>query len=531
MPRGACLSSSDKAMFAKGSYDKPFLHDNKELLSRLKQCTNLPTPPGVAAKIIELGQDPEVRMASLADAVSLDPALTAKIFRVANSPLYGHKRKTENLRQAVTLFGLNGTLSLALSFSLLRTFSGPNDEGMNYNLFWRRSLAVATCCRAIGSRAVTVSKLSPEDLFLSGLLQDIGMLALDRAVPGLYRNLGSAQLDHARVQAVEQAALGADHAEVGAWLLESWNFPQHLVYAVAGSHDPDTPAIGEEYRSLARCAAVSGNIAEIFWREDYEQTSRDAADMAENLLGMDRETLRDIFASLAAELQQTAALFNLVLGDGKHIEYILDQAKEILMLRNLQSVRHSAELKKQTESLASRTRELEEETQRDSLTGLYNRAFLDQACDQEFKNAKNHNWPLTIVFLDVDHFKRVNDTHGHYAGDEVLRATARLLKVNTRESDFVTRYGGEEFVLLLPGTGREGARIACNRLISAFRNTEHDIGKKTKVTVTMSVGVAVMDKESQFEKPEDLLRAADRALYTAKQEGRNRWVLYGDAST
>ncbi len=518
-------------MLPEDSYNKPFLHDNKELLSRLKQCTNLPTPPGIAAKIIELGQDPDVRMATLADAVSLDPALTAKIFRVANSPLYGHKRKTENLRQAVTLFGLNGTLSLALSFSLLRTFSGPNDEGMNYNLFWRRSLAVATCCRVFGGRSGTVAKLSAEDLFLSGLLQDIGMLALDRAVPGLYKDLGRAQLDHARVQAVERAALGADHAEVGAWLLESWNFPQHLVYAVAGSHEPDTPAIADEYRSLARCAAVSGHVAEIFWRDDYQQTSRDAADMAQNLLGMDRETLQDIFASLAADLQQTAELFNLVLGDGEHIEYILDQAKEILMLRNLQSVRHSAELKKQTESLASRTRELEEETQRDSLTGLYNRAFLDQACDQEFENSKKHNWPLTVVFLDVDHFKRINDTHGHYAGDEVLRATARLLKANTRGSDFIARYGGEEFVVLLPGTGKEGARIACDRLVSAFRNTEHDIGKSKTVSITMSVGAAVMDKESDFEKPEDLLRAADRALYTAKQEGRNRWVFYGVASS
>ena len=107
------------------------------------------------------------------------------------------------------------------------------------------------------------------------------MLALDRAVPGIYQNLGAAQLDHTRVQTVERTALGADHAEVGAWLLETWNFPQHLVYAVAGSHDPEISTIGAEYRSLARCAAVSGKVAEIFWREDYEQTSREAADMAE----------------------------------------------------------------------------------------------------------------------------------------------------------------------------------------------------------------------------------------------------------
>jgi len=517
-------------MSATDTCDKPFLHDNDGLLSRLKKCTNLPSPPGVAARIIELGQDPDVRMATVADAVGLDPALTAKIFRIANSPLYGHKRKTENLRQAVTLLGLNGTLSLALSFSLIRNFSDQNAEGMDYNLFWRRSLAVATCCRAIGSRSGTVSKLSKEDMFLSGLLQDIGMLALDKAVPDLYQSLGPAQLDHARVQAVEQDALGTDHAEVGAWLLENWNFPPYLVQAVAGSHDPKNPSIEVEYGSLAGCAAVSGMVAEICWHEDYERKLRDAADMARDLLGLDREDLKDTFVSLAEELQETASLFDLDLGDAEHIEYILDQAKEILMLRNLQSVRQSAELQKQTESLASRTRELEEETQRDSLTGLFNRAYLDQVIVEEFRNAKTHDWPLTIVFLDVDHFKRVNDTYGHYAGDQVLRATAELLKENTRDTDIVARYGGEEFVAVLPGTCRKGARITCERLIKAFRNTEHDIGKEEKVGVTMSAGVAVFDTESKFEKPEDLVRAADRAVYAAKQQGRNRWLSYDQAT-
>jgi len=240
---------------------------------------------------------------------------------------------------------------------------------------------------------------------------------------------------------------------------------------------------------------------------------------------MDRDSLIEVLDVITAELQETAAWFEVDLGDIALMESIQDQAKEILMLRNLQSMQQAAELHKKTESLETRTRELEEETRRDGLTGLYNRAYLDQCLLEEFSSAKRQGWPLTVIFVDLDHFKKINDTHGHHAGDEVLRGAARLLEANTRDTDLVGRYGGEEFVLVLPGTAQAGARVTCDRLTDAFRTAVHDIGTGEPVRVTVSAGVAIQGKDNDYDRYENLVRAADRAVYAAKQQGRDRWLL------
>jgi diguanylate cyclase (GGDEF)-like protein len=495
---------------------------NDELLSRLKTCTNLPSPPGIAVRIIELGQDPNADMQTIADAVSLDPALTTKILRIANSPLYARHRKTENLRQAIMLLGLNGTLTLALSFSLVSTLRARAGTGIDYNQFWRRSLAAASCCRLLAAR---LNIAPPEDLFLIGLLQDIGMLAIDKIYPEFYRELGASQSDHMELQQAERDALGADHAAVGAWLLDHWNLPRHLVHAVAGSHDPSLSSIDDEYTVLARCEAVASVVADIWVRENQVQASNEAMQLAAEHLGMDRATLAAVLDAIGAEMREMAALFEVDLGDAPMVETVLDQAREILMLRNLQSIQEAAELHRTAESLESRTRELEEQTRRDTLTGLYNRAHLDQVLESEFDMAKLHGWPLSVIFIDLDRFKQVNDIHGHHAGDTILRAAARLLTANTRNTDIAARYGGEEFVVVLPGTPVEGARITCERIVAAFRGTTHDVGQRERVKVTVSAGLAVQGEGRNFDSAKDLVRAADQAVYAAKKQGRDRWVI------
>jgi len=197
------------------------------------------------------------------------------------------------------------------------------------------------------------------------------------------------------------------------------------------------------------------------------------------------------------------------------------------MLRNLQTMQESQDLHKAAESLESRTRELEEETRRDKLTGLFNRAHFDGVIEDEFRSASSHGWPLAVLFIDIDHFKQVNDTYGHQAGDEILRGAARTLMASTRDTDVVARYGGEEFVIILPGTGKQGACVTSDRIVQAFRKTVHDIGQSESVGVTVSVGIAIQGEGAEFAAPGELVGAADGAVYGAKQQGRNRWVLYG----
>ena len=119
-----------------------------DLDTQLRLSVNFPSPPGVASHIIEIAQDPEIEMGKVAKAVSLDSALTTKILRIANSPLYAQRRKSENLRQALVVLGLNATLTLALSFSLVKSLRSGKANGLDYPLYWRRALLAGTAARA-----------------------------------------------------------------------------------------------------------------------------------------------------------------------------------------------------------------------------------------------------------------------------------------------------------------------------------------------------------------------------------------------
>jgi two-component system, cell cycle response regulator len=158
---------------------------------------------------------------------------------------------------------------------------------------------------------------------------------------------------------------------------------------------------------------------------------------------------------------------------------------------------------------------------RDVLTGLHNRRYLFEALEREKARAKRYGNDLAVCMIDLDHFKRINDTFGHTAGDVVLSEIGKLLLQWARETDLPCRYGGEEFAVILPETSLEGARVACERLrrMVAEHRFEHEGAPAIKVTI--SIGLAHYDKEVE-QTVSDLINKADAALYRAKKEGRNR---------
>lgn len=271
-----------------------FLVDS-QLLKRLEMCTTLPSPPVVAMRILDLSKDPDVDIGKVADVVSMDPALTAKILRIANSPIYAIRRKTENLRQAIMLLGLNGTLTMALSFSLSASMHAKAHQGFNYNLFWRRSLAAATCARRL---SVAAGIGASEEMFLAGLMQDIGMLALDKFQPEFYQDLGVDQSDHNMLQELEREKLGADHAAIGGWLLQKWSLPESLQYAVAGSHNLQYLDSRSEHFSYALCVALSGLLSDALSLDDSGQSLMPVLKLVRENLAIDEDTLAALPAML-----------------------------------------------------------------------------------------------------------------------------------------------------------------------------------------------------------------------------------------
>ncbi len=167
--------------------------------------------------------------------------------------------------------------------------------------------------------------------------------------------------------------------------------------------------------------------------------------------------------------------------------------------------------------------QLREQAHRDGLTGLLNRRYWEQSLEREFARYQRYETPASLVMFDIDHFKPINDNHGHQTGDEVIRETARLIRQHARETDYAGRYGGEEFVLLLPDTTLQGAGQLAERLRQAMERLTVEYLEQ-RVNVTISLGVAQFNEEmsSAF----DLVAAADSALYQSKQAGRNRTTLH-----
>jgi len=155
---------------------------------------------------------------------------------------------------------------------------------------------------------------------------------------------------------------------------------------------------------------------------------------------------------------------------------------------------------------------------RDPLTGLFNRATLDETLDREMQRALRHEHALSLVVLDVDHFKRINDEHGHDTGDQVLKAVAESIRSAVRDTDMAFRFGGEEFVILLNETPREGAGVVAERLRARLAGEPVILADGTPLIVTASFGVATLTGQGSGQA---LFKAADTAMYRAKQDGRN----------
>jgi diguanylate cyclase len=170
---------------------------------------------------------------------------------------------------------------------------------------------------------------------------------------------------------------------------------------------------------------------------------------------------------------------------------------------------------------------LREQANRDSLTGLFNRRYLEGTLERELARCKREGAPLTMLLLDIDHFKLVNDTYGHQAGDEVLRVFARALLESARAEDIVCRYGGEEFLLVLPKMPLNIARGRATQLLELFRQTTVSFDESSRIPVTTSIGIAAVPDHATS--VENLIRCADQALYRAKSTGRNRAVAFSEA--
>lgn len=163
---------------------------------------------------------------------------------------------------------------------------------------------------------------------------------------------------------------------------------------------------------------------------------------------------------------------------------------------------------------------LEELIKKDGLTDLYNHRYFQERTAEEFSRARRYKFPMSCILMDIDHFKNINDTYGHQAGDEILRSLAKIVVEHVRDVDIAARYGGEEFALILPHTNHDNGAILAERLCQTVASSEFHYNDQ-KIRATISLGVSGIPDNNPASHTE-LIRYADEALYTAKESGRNR---------
>lgn len=301
-----------------------------EFERRVLACPNLPSLPAAVLQILQLCRAEEIDLWKIADAVSSDPALTARVLRAANSASLAARGKVATVTRAVALLGSNAVVSLALSFSLARMRRSVDAPGLDRSVFWRRCVFSGLAGRTLVE--LTTTGLDPEEAFVAALLQDIGILAMAEAFPREYGPAWRcAEGDHDALAGLERDLLGADHVQVTALLARRWRLPGHLERAVAASHvGVDANDEGDvRERQLTASVALSGRIADAWIAPGCGEAVRPALEAIRERMGLEPATLEAVLTRMALAVPETSAEFDLEPGDPGRTEELLREARRL----------------------------------------------------------------------------------------------------------------------------------------------------------------------------------------------------------
>ncbi len=486
------------------------------------QKIKLPSPPAIALKILEAVRKDENSFEELARIISADPALTARILKIANSALYGFPTPVKSLSQATALVGFNTLKNIALSFIIVQDMQRATMGGFDMNLFWRRAITAAVAAETLAEEI----GYQDRDLFISALLQDIGVLILYLSDPVTY----AAMQDEKRVSGLttceaERRQFGFDHTEVGSHLLSTWKLPESIWRPIRFHHSDIRE---DKYGDCALVLYLSDKVAAIYHGLHSNRKSMEVHDLLAEAYQFSDEQSAALIDKVGEKAQEVMEMFSIDPGNMKPFSLIMQEANEELGRLNLSYAQLVLELKQAKQNAEQLAMELKLANDslrklafRDGLTGLYNHRYFQEILEAELERSSRYNHPLSMILADIDHFKKVNDHFGHPAGDHVLKMVAEMLVSLVRRCDIVSRYGGEEFTIILPETGINSARILAQRIRRGIEQM-HITYDDRKIPVTISCGIASTEVVNGNITRTELIERSDQALYRAKKSGRNR---------
>lgn len=471
-------------------------------------------PLSVAAlQIVQASLREDTSVATLAGYAERDPAFALRVLSLVNSAAFGSARKVGDVRQASNLLGVRGLRNIGLSLALTDMVPRNGEGDLLLSCCVRRAVA----CRLL---AQTLRRPDPEGHFTTGLFLDVGFLS--RARTDLESATQVVRLP-ARTRVVFERSLGLmDHVRLGGQAATQFHLPAEVLDAIEHHHDATPPKEG-----LAQLAWIAERVAALFEGGNADAL-RNEARAAMALVGVsaaDADALAGQLPGLAAQAAQgmgcdgiTEELVAATLVDVNRSLAELNANYEVLVHRLEALIGEKEEL---TRSLEAANRELEVQATSDALTGLANRRAFEAALTRDLARADRDRTSVSLLALDVDHFKKVNDTYGHAVGDMVLAAIGQALKSTLRGGDLPARIGGEEFVAILPNTDLAGAVVTAERLRKLVSEQRVKVPGGA-LGVTASFGVSTVQGPGCGAGGLALKERSDRALYAAKRNGRNR---------
>ncbi|MBM4056073.1 MAG: GGDEF domain-containing protein [Planctomycetes bacterium] len=526
---------AEKANFAgdQNASQQSFAMKKEDIINNILKSPALPTLPAVATELISITSKEETTLKEIADLLSKDVSLSAKVLKIANSAYYGFAYKISTIQQAISCIGINAIRSLVLSFSFLAIKGGNKSEFFNYEDFLAKSLATAVVARLIKAK---IDKNDLEEIFIAGLLKNIGKLILASTHPKLYDQIAKeSQNSEKEITELEQEIIGIDHAQIGYEVTKNWGFPAILSIPILYHHFPErSKEDDKKIQIYTNVIYFAGLVSNILYSNNPNKYYDKFVKGIKVIFGLSKAAIDDILDKVDLEVVQNANYFGFHIKKPKPIEEILIEANTILSGINLtydqmnkELVNAKVQMQKVAKELETKNKWLESLANIDGLTEVYNHRYLQIFLEREFNRTKRKKGAFCLIMLDVDNFKKFNDTYGHQAGDFILKELCRLLQKGIRTYDIIARYGGEEFSIVLPETELECAWIVAERL----RNKVADhifSDNKEKYKVTISIGIAETKPALDNLSKNDLIDHADTALLESKKNGKNRITVYSN---
>lgn len=502
----------------------------QDILEDICSNASIPSVPIVAANVLQLCNDPNIDFGQLTSMISADPAMVAKLLKMANSAAFGSHTKISSLKNSLVRMGIKVTRVAVLGFALESEIGQKVPEEFDIERFWRHSLTTATAARIIAESKCPDKR---DEAFAAAILQDMGLIAFQFAMPQKYEEVfAERKRIGADLHYVEKKVLGVTHLDVGARLLQKWGLPAEVYEPIRYHHFLDKAVrdgASDDTIQVVRLLFFSTLVTRLFNYTDKNRTREAAILIAEEELGLSVDALDGILARVEEGVRQTCDLFSVDPRTIPSYEQIRIQAATqvatlgaMLGAEAQQARAQAAEQAEELDSLKAETDHLKELAAVDELTGLNNRREFMKRFEEELVRAQRHGHGIGFLILDIDRFKSVNDTYGHPVGDMVLRALGAHLAAFMRQSDIPARWGGEEFVVLLPESeSLEGVTTAGEKLRASIEAASPGWVKELE-GIAVSIGAAYALPSSDHFKAEPLVEEADKCLYAAKEGGRNR---------